>query len=255
MLTGSLHSADLAARELEARARSCPAGAGERFAPRRVREQDARDPLRAIVDDPLYPCLGARSVFHRGTAMVAALEEVGTPDAAGQLLAGLKVFAAEADPEAGLSSFVATFDRPVIESEREFETLLWKQLQLVHDLDSEAWNEDVSDDPSDANFAFSAAGTAYFVIGLHPRASRLARRAPLPTLVFNPHAQFEELRKAGKYVGMRDAIRARDELFQGTANPMLSDHGASLQASQYSGRHVPEEWSAPFRACAKQGTR
>ena len=65
----------------------------------------------------------------------------------------------------------------------------------------------------------------------------MARRAPLPTLVFNPHAQFEELRAEGRFDGMRTTIRRRDEDLQGFINPMVADHGDSTEALQYSGRH------------------
>ena len=62
--------------------------------------------------------------------------------------------------------------------------------------------------PSDQHFAFSAGGTAYFIVGLHPAASRDARRTPTPTLVFNLHEQFEELRASGRFPRMRDKIRS-----------------------------------------------
>ena len=130
--------------------------------------------------------------------------------------------------------------RPSID-ERQFEEVLWEHLREVHAVDEQPWAPDVSDDPDDPHFAFSAAGTAYFVVGLHPKASRDARRAAVPTLVFNLHAQFEELRASGGFPRMRDLIRARDEALQGQINPMVSDHGQSSEARQYSGR----EESAP----------
>ncbi len=99
---------------------------------------------------------------------------------------------------------------------------LWRQLQFLHDIDPEPWNPQVSSDPADRDFAFSVGGTAYFVVGLHAQASRLARRAPFPTLVFNLHDQFSELRQAGGYERMRDTIRARDERLQGCVNPDAS---------------------------------
>lgn len=130
----------------------------------------------------------------------------------------------------------------------EFEELLWEQLREVHAADEQPWAPDVSDDPDDPHFAFSGAGTAYFVVGLHPKASRDARRAAVPTLVFNLHAQFEELRTSGAFPGMRDLIRARDEALQGQINPMVSAHGESSECRQYSGRQVSAKWQAPFEA-------
>ena len=94
--------------------------------------------------------------------------------------------------------------------------------------------------------AFSVGGTAYFIVGLHPGASRVARRAPLPTLVFNPHDQFEQLRVEGRFEGMRTSIRRRDTDLQGSLNPMVADHGDSTEALQYSGRRHPDGWEPPL---------
>ena len=103
-------------------------------------------------------------------------------------------------------------------------------------------------DPEHPHFAFSVAGTAFFVVGLHPNASRVARRAPVPTLVFNLHVQFERMRADGRYQRMRDTIRRRDTELQGSLNPMVSDHGETSEARQYAGRAVPPDWTPPFDA-------
>ena len=160
----------------------------------------------------------------------------------------LSRFASQVDIDDGFASFIALFRGPHIDDERHFEELLWEQLREVHAADEQPWAPDVSDDPDDPHFAFSAAGTAYFVVGLHPKASRDARRAAVPTLVFNLHAQFEELRTSGAFPRMRDLIRARDEALQGQVNPMVSDHGQTSEARQYSGRQVSSDWQAPFEA-------
>ena len=133
-------------------------------------------------------------------------------------------------------------------TEREFETALWRVLQGLHDVDGRSWPSTVSADPESPHFAFSFADTAFFVVGLHPAASRIARRAPLPTLVFNLHHQFERLRAESGFDRMRTAIRRRDERLQGTVNPMVDDYGASSAARQYSGRAVGPDWKAPFHA-------
>jgi len=74
----------------------------------------------------------------------------------------------------------------------------------------------------------------------------VARRAPLPTLVFNPHDQFEELRAEGRFDHMRSTIRRRDVDLQGFVNPMVADHGDSTEALQYSGRQHPTGWQPPL---------
>ena len=131
-------------------------------------------------------------------------------------------------------------------SEIEFENLLWRQLQFLHEMDNTGWDPMVSDDPNDPNFSFSIGGKAFYVVGLHPEASRLARRAPYPTLVFNLHSQFEKLREMGVYHKVRDKIRERDKAVQGSINPVLQDFGEESEARQYSGRQVGKNWKCPF---------
>lgn len=202
--------------------------------------------LRDLISSPDYPCLGARSVFNRDRATVQSFARLAGPGVAQELYAGLIRFAAETDPLEGFASFVATFRDPVISSELEFEQLLWRQLQELHQADGRPWSGQVSHDPGDPHFAFSVGGTAFFIVGLHPQASRLARRAAYPTLVFNLHEQFEVLRALGGYPRMRDTIRRRDQALQGSVNPMVADHGEASEARQYSGRVVPRDWSPPL---------
>ena len=54
----------------------------------------------------------------------------------------------------------------------------------------------VSADPDNPHFSLSFGGEAFFVVGLHPDASRPARRFARPTMVFNLHDQFETLARA-----------------------------------------------------------
>jgi FPC/CPF motif-containing protein YcgG len=203
------------------------------------------DALESMVLHPDYPCLGARSVFNRERATVVVLEQLAS-DAATRILAhALTAFGRETDRAEGFASLVAVFRATDVADEAEFETLLWRQLELLHEADHKAWDPSVSDDPANPHFAFSVGGTAFFVVGLHPQASRIARRAPLPTLVFNLHDQFEELRESDRFERMRDTIRRRDAELQGSVNPMVADHGRDSEARQYSGRAVPASWAAP----------
>ena len=66
-------------------------------------------------------------------------------------------------------------------------------------------------------------------------------------MVFNLHDQFERLREQGRYERMREAILDRDRKLAGDVNPMLSRHGESSEARQYSGRAVDESWTPPFK--------
>lgn len=207
--------------------------------------EQVADALETMVLHPEYPCLGARSVFNRSRASLEVLEELGTEAAARTLRDRLARFASDTDLDEGFASLLAVFRATDVRDEAHFEQLLWRQLELLHEVDDQPWDPQVSSDPDDPHFAFSVAGTAYFVVGLHPQASRIARRAPLPTLVFNLHEQFEQLRASDKYERMRDTIRSRDLALQGSLNPMVADHGRGSEAAQYSGRAVPADWAPP----------
>lgn len=209
-------------------------------------EEDVRDAVASMVEHVEYPCLGAKSVFRRDGVTHLVLDDLTGDGAALQILEGLRDFAAVVEREDGFHSFVVTFREPTHLDEGAFERLLWDLLQRIHDDDDQPWAPDVSADPSNPHFAFSAAGSPYFVVGLHPGASRIARRAPLPTIVFNPHAQFEQLRESGRFDGMRTTIRRRDRDLQGSVNPMAADHGDSSEALQYSGRVRPADWEPPL---------
>lgn len=195
---------------------------------------------------PEYPCLGARSVFKRERATVVLHDDLEAPETARTLLEQLREYAVTVDPEEGFVSFVAGFRGPEVRDEKHFEEMLWGLLQRLHDVDEQPWAPEVSADPNDPHFAFSVAGTPFFIVGLHPKASREARRMPLPVLVFNLHEQFESLREEGGFERMRDTIRRRDEELQGSINPMVSDHGETSEARQYSGRKLEMAWEAPF---------
>lgn len=152
------------------------------------------------------------------------------------------------DPGADPVSFAATFSGAGFD-EAQFESLIWRRIQQLHNEDNRhfAWDPSVSADPADNNFSLSIAGRAFFVVGLHPRASRIARRAPLPCLVFNFHDQFLKLKESARFGRMQSAIRARDIELQGFLNPVLASFGDASEARQYSGRFVEKNWVCPFR--------
>lgn len=207
---------------------------------------EVRRAIASMVEHVHYPCLGAKSVFRRDGVTHLVLDDLRSVAAAEEILSGLRGFSKVVEREEGFHSFVVTFRRPDRTDERTFERLLWELLQRIHDDDTEPWAPDVSADPTNPHFAFSAGGSAYFLVGLHPGASRIARRAPLPTIVFNPHAQFEQLRESGRFDGMRTQIRRRDRDLQGTVNPMAADHGEASEALQYSGRRHGADWEPPL---------
>jgi Uncharacterized conserved protein len=141
--------------------------------------------------------------------------------------------------------------------ELAFERLLFSRLQGIHESDarSHPWDPAVSDDPDDPAFSMSVGGKAFYVVGLHPGASRPGRRLAHPALVFNLHSQFEFLRSQGRYDRLKSAIIEQDIERNGSANPMLAVHGASSEAVQYSGRHVEGQWRCPFAPVRQTKTR
>jgi FPC/CPF motif-containing protein YcgG len=143
-----------------------------------------------------------------------------------------------------------TFEGPLDLDEARFEMLMWQRIQSFADKDSwlgQNYDDRVSPDPQDSHFSLSFGEEAFFVVGLHPHASRPARRFPRPTLVFNLHDQFERLREEGRYDRMRSKILERDIALAGDVNPMLGKHGETSAAAQYSGRVVDQDWRCPFR--------
>jgi FPC/CPF motif-containing protein YcgG len=208
------------------------------------------DTIRSFISDASFPCVGAKSALNKGRVRLGNFGRLGDPGEAGKLCDALSAYSDEFPaPGTAPVTFVAVFEGEVMK-EQDFERQLWQQLQAMHDVDTArglGWDPMVSNDPNHEEFSFSSGGRAFFVVGLHPRASRLARRAPLPCLVFNFHDQFELLKASGKYQGMQQAIRARELTLQGSINPVLARFGESSEARQYSGRAVEESWQCPFR--------
>lgn len=194
-----------------------------------------------------HPCLSAQSVVNNNALRIGEYSVLGSEASAAALAKDLTLFIENRSSiKSRLVSFMAVFQMPEMLTEKRFENLLWKQLELLHSFDTKQWDAAVSNDPEDPNFSFSFGGKAFYIIGIHPKSSRMARQFPYPALVFNLHQQFEELRGEGHYDKMRDIIRERDRKLQGTVNAMVADHGTSSEAKQYSGRKVDDSWKCPF---------
>jgi FPC/CPF motif-containing protein YcgG len=213
----------------------------------------ARPSVETIFADHLasntFPCLAAKTAHARDqvTHMVSGDIRCGRDDAG--IARAIQGFAARRKPDHVFHSLVIHFpDSPGMD-EVQFEEALFARLQGIHDVDCIhfAWDASVSNDPSDDKFSMSVGGQGFYVIGLHPGASRAARRLPHPAMVFNLHAQFEYLRQQGRYDRLREAIIERDVAMNGSANPMLAVHGQSSEALQYSGREIDGPWECPFK--------
>lgn len=207
------------------------------------------DSFRSLVLNPQFSCVGAKSAIQQGGYRIGHYDQLGGKKSTAGLAHDLFHFLQEQPVLDGeFSTFVATFSHPVIHSEEQFEQLLWQQLQQLHELDAplHAWDPKVSDDPDNPHFAFSFATSSFFVVGIHPAASRYTRRFAWPTLVFNLHAQFEKLREEGRFERMQQVIRSREEKLQGSVNETLSQYGTMSDARQYAGRAVEADWRCPF---------
>ncbi|MBV1691202.1 YqcI/YcgG family protein [Novosphingobium sp. G106] len=216
-----------------------------------LEDQRLRQLFETFVRDAAFPCVGAKSALSRGTlktvacwSIVSAWDDVRIHR---KLLAWAKAY--RRDP--GLFRSIAfVFAEPGDLSETQFEAALWTRVQSLADKDAwldQPYDERVSGDPDDPHFSLSFGGEAFFVVGLHPNASRPARRFEHPALVFNLHDQFQQLRAEGRYERIRETILERDIDLAGSVNPMLARHGDASEAAQYSGRAVGPDWQCPFR--------
>ncbi len=197
-----------------------------------------------------FPCVGAKSALAQSNIVFFEGERIDRSTDDLPLYRALRSFGTLLDKDpTKLRSFAAGYKGPCDLSESTFEIALWDRLQSLHNFDALTgieWPDHVSPDPSSPHFSMSVGGTPYFVVGLHPNASRQARRFEQPILVFNPHDQFEALRGDGRFSKMQSKIRGRDIALAGSINPMLANHGAASEAKQYSGRRVPDDWDCPI---------
>ena len=206
--------------------------------------------FETFVRDAAFPCVGAKSALARSQMEIVIARDItsawddlrihpGLFDAARRFTIDPTLF----------QSFVVIFEGPRSLNEVEFERAMWDRIQSLSDKDAwhgVAYDGTVDADPESPHFSLSFGGEAFFAVGMHPGASRPARRFQTPAVVFNLHRQFEMLRASGAYEKLRASILQRDETLAGSINPMLARHGDSSEARQYSGREVAEAWSCPY---------
>jgi len=216
------------------------------------REEDLRlqEAFKNFITDKAFPCVGAKSALSRGTLRILTGWSVTSGWDDLRLHSELLDWANEYRAEPGLfRSLAVVYADPTPLSEKAFERAMWARLQSLADKD--AWlglpyDKRVSDDPNDPHFSLSFGEEAFFAVGLHPAASRPARRFERAVIVFNLHDQFEQLRQEGRYDKIRETIIERDISLAGSSNPMLARHGEASEAAQYSGRLVDDDWKCPF---------
>jgi uncharacterized protein len=211
--------------------------------------------VRVMVLEPEFICIGARATLLRGSYRFGMYEQLNSRAATAGLGHDLFTFVQDLQTmDSDFTTFIASFKGPMPHDEKHFESLVWDQLQNLHEMDAafHRWDPSVSDDPQDPRFSFSFAECAFFIIGMHAGSSRWSRRFAWPTLVFNAHHQFEKLREKGQYQNFQRTIRAKDVELQGNHNPNLGDFGKVSDARQYSGRLTEEDWKCPFHSLRKE---
>lgn len=210
--------------------------------------------FRDFVTERDFPCVGAKSALATGGFYFIIASDIASTWDDLHIHRHLARFVKLASWQPDIfKSCVLLFERPTLMNERAFETALWTRLQSLSDKDRWlGWKADplTSTDPADPMFALSFAEESFFAIGLHPGASRPARRFQSPAIIFNLHEQFRTLRAEGRYEKMRHTILARDERLAGSVNPMVARHGDVSEARQYSGREVGDDWKCPFSGAA-----
>lgn len=204
-----------------------------------------------FVREPLFPCVGAKAaLLKKQMTFVVARNIKSTSDDFDIHAAVRGLVDKYRKNRAPFRSLAVIFQRDLTLDELQFEYHLWERLQTLSDIDDWMGQEKdarVAHDPNHPEFSLSFGGEAFFIIGLHPQASRPARRFVRPTMVFNLHDQFESLREANQYEKLRASILDRDVKIAGNVNPMLAKHGEVSAARQYSGRAVESGWKCPYQ--------
>lgn len=222
----------------------------------RMPSNDLEHPLasafRAFIQEPTFPCVGAKAAISRGRLTTIVARDIEREHDDLRIHTALLGFVSRfrANPEM-FQSFAVIFEKTTSRGEEAFERNLWARAQALCDHDAglgHPWDRRVASNADNPHFSLSVAGEAFFIVGLHPDASRPARRFAAPVLVFNLHDQFERLRQAGRYEKLRTSILERDVALAGSNNPMIARHGTESEARQYSGRLVGDDWRCPFRS-------
>ena len=196
-----------------------------------------------------FPCVMAKAVARTGLVKHIEVPSLRSPEALDLVLEEVYEFVDNfrSSPKR-LSSFIVSTDAKAHPDFGEFERDFWDFMKRLQAKDHATFPHDprVGDDPEATNFSFSLKSEAFFILALHPQSPRLARRFHRPTIVFNPHQQFESMRIKGIFTKVRDVIRSRDKKLQGEINPMVTDFGERSEVFQYMGKVYPADAPSPL---------
>lgn len=215
-----------------------------------IEKEDIIGEYVAYLKNKEFPCIAAKAALARQQVKCLVADHMACPKDDKLILDFLYDFTDDyRSAKDFYHSAAIIFKEPAVMPEELFDELLWQRLQGLSDLDAADYPFDkrVNNSPTSPKFSFSIKEEAFYIIGLHPNSSRKSRRFSYPTLVFNPHAQFEELRDINKYDMMKGAVRKRDIAYSGSINPMLEDFGMASEVYQYSGRKYDDVWQCPLK--------
>ena len=212
-------------------------------------DESIEQQYREYLDDKRFPCIGAKAALSRNHIKSIVLPHMACPSHDMEILQFIYNYVDQYRASTDLyHSAAVIFKGPLNVTENNFDELLWERLHSLSALDKKNFQHDsrVDSDPASARYSFSLKGEAFFIVGLHAASSRRARQFKYPALIFNPHAEFEKLRAANRFIKMREVVRKRDVAYSGSINPMLNDFNQTSEVYQYSGRQYPTDWICPL---------
>jgi FPC/CPF motif-containing protein YcgG len=204
---------------------------------------------REFLDEKRFPCIGAKAALSRNHIQCIVLTHMACPAQDAEALQFIYNFVDGYRTSKDMyHSAALIFKGPMNISEDTFDRLFWQRLVSLSSLDKRNFHHDtrVDSDPASDRFSFSLKGEAFFIVGLHAASSRRARQFKYPAVIFNPHAEFEKLRAANRFIKMRDVVRKRDVAYSGSVNPMLTDFNTASEVYQYSGKQYTSDWICPL---------
>jgi hypothetical protein len=204
---------------------------------------------KEFLDDKNFPCIGAKAALAKNHIKCVVLSHMACPAQDTEALQFIYSFVDGYRSSSDMyHSAAVIFKEPMNIDENTFDQLLWQRLNALSALDKKVFQHDtrVDSDPASARYSFSLKGEAFFIVGLHAASSRRARRFRYPSLIFNPHAEFEKLRASNRFIKMREVVRKRDVAYSGSVNPMLSDFNTASEVYQYSGKQYTSDWICPL---------
>lgn len=204
---------------------------------------------QAFLSAKEFPCIAAKAALTRNHIKGIVINHMACPVQDSVMLEFMYDFVDQYRASRdSYHSAAVIFRGPLDTNDETFDQLLWLRLRALSMLDKINYQHDdrVDSDPASPTYSYSLKSEAFFIVGLHPGSMRRSRRFKYPTLVFNPHAEFEKLRKLNRYNKMKDVVRKRDVVFSGSVNPLLDDFGSSSEVNQYSGIRHNAGWKCPL---------